>query len=489
MPRMLAFPAQNDSGSCQDATGSLQAARVWLLAVLACLLCVGSLVFFSPWIDNPEYWPAIGVGAGIVSLSIIGLLRVFGFDWQSAPVVYIAFVWMFHFPMALFLYLVPDLWTQLTAQIYSWTQSASWYRAAFYALLCVIAFAIGCLTVSSPRRRTGNPIHTNMLRVQVGVAAALGGLAWLYFLMLRAGGLDLFGSGYAQLYSTVFGSDFTTAIFLVSVGCFLALMSAPRKLVWLPMVLQLAGSAPVLLTGSRQFALIGPLVLAVLAVRRGIRMGLVSTVVSCTLMLWLIAYVGETRSHGVVEGVADGRSVSPISALVEMGGSLQTTSMALDWIDNGDSYLMGGSYWLPFERGLGLVLPVRSDLETDTRAMNMVMVSRVSGLGGSAIAESYYNFSVFGTLFFLALGMLLARVDLNTGTFSTSILGVVLYAFLFQARNWFISVPRFLLLGLLPLAMCICLEALLRRRRLSDTAAPPIAPYLRTTVFAERPHA
>jgi hypothetical protein len=376
----------------------------------------------------------------------------------------------------------------LSAQIYGWTQSASWYRAAFYALLCVIAFAIGCLTVSAPRRGAAAPIETNILRVQVGAATAVAGLGWLYFLMIRAGGLELFGSGYAQLYNVVFGADFATAVFLVSVGCFLALMNAPRHLVWLPVALQLAGSIPVLLTGSRQFALIGPLVLAVLAVRRGIRMSLASTAISCALMLWLISYVGQTRSHGVVAGVVEGQSVSPVGALVEMGGSLETTSMALDWIENGDSHLLGGSYWLPFERGLGLVLPLRSNLETDPRAMHMVMVSRIAGLGGSAIAESYYNFSVFGTLFFVALGMLLARIDRNTGSISTSALGVTLYAFLFQARNWFISVPLFMVLGLVPLAACLCLEAILRRRRSTAPAYDPLPPGLRPTFFTGHPH-
>src|SRR5262249_50263734 len=163
----------------------------------------------------------------------------------------------------LLVHVVPDLWSRLTPQIYSWTQTASWYRAAFYALLCVIAFAIGCLIVVAPRRPAAAPVEPHMLRVQVGIATAFAGLAWLYFLMLRAGGLDLFGSGYGQLYNTVFGADFATAVFLSSVGCFLAMMNAPRHLVWLPVVLQLAGAIPVLLTGSRQFAMIGPLVLAV----------------------------------------------------------------------------------------------------------------------------------------------------------------------------------------------------------------------------------
>jgi hypothetical protein len=179
--------------------------------------------------------------------------------------------------------------------------------------------------------------------------------------------------------------------------------------------------------------------------------------------------------------VLGARSVGPVNALVEMGASLQTASLAFDWIQNGDRYLLGGSYWLPIERGLGLVLPLRTDLATDPRAMHMVMMSRTSGLGGSAVAESYYNFSAFGALFFLLLGYLLARLELNAGSaVSAAFMGVVLYAFLFQARNWFINVPTLVFLGSLPVLACVFLEFLAGRRKAAaeadlfgESAIPP----------------
>lgn len=469
MPGTLAFPnrASRDTG------------RRWLLGALSVLLCAGYLLFLSPSADSPVYWPIIGVGAAVSSLCVVGSLRMFGFAWHSAPFIYIAFLWMFHFPLTLFLQLDPGLWEQLSGPVYSWTQSASWYRASLYALLCVIAFALGCGLAPRPRRSSPRAMAPGMLRFQVGIATALGGLAWLYYLMFREVGLELFANSYAQLYTTLFGGAFSTAIFIVSAGSFLALTSAPRKLTWIPVAIQLAGSVPVLLTGSRQFALVGPLVLAALAVRRGLRLGLVSSAVSCVLVLWMISYVGESRAHGVAEGVAEAHQVSPVRALVEMGSSLETASLAVDWIQNGDSFLWGGSYWLPFERALGLIVPLRQDLETDKRAMHMVMVSRVAGLGGSAVAESYYNFSLFGTIFFFALGAVLGRLDIGAhSSLSSAFLGVLLYAFTMQARNWFISVPQTLLVGCLPIALCILAEAVMRRRtqNLDGRFAPPFAP-------------
>jgi hypothetical protein len=450
------------------------------VGALLCLFCAGILLFLSPALDDAAYWPAMGIVAGMVSLCVIAILRFFGFAWQSAPVAYLAFLWMFHFPLTLFLHLIPNLWAQLSSPVYAWTQSATWYRGSLYALLCVIAFAVGCGLASGGQSGTARADRPNTLRFYVGITTAASGLAWLCYLVIREGGLDLFGNGYGQMFKTEFSSSFSTAIFLVSMGSVLALLSAPGKLTWLPVALQLAGSVPVLLTGSRQFALIGPLVLAVIAAKRGMRLGLVRTGISCVLVLWMISYVGETRSHGVMEGVVGSGSVSPVSALVEMGSSLQTTSLAIDWIQNGDSYLWGGSYWLPLERGLGLVLPMRKDLATDPRAMHMVMVSRVSGLGGSAIAESYYNFSVLGSLSFLVLGYLLARLERRAlSPLSASFMSVVLYAFVFQARNWFINVPSLIIVGSVPLIFCLCLEAVLNRKRnavIAEAVYRPNAP-------------
>lgn len=465
MSDFVAFPANFEYEPAH------RAGRAWIIGVLAFLLLGTCALYFSPLPDSPDYWQAIGIGVGAVSLCAILSLRTLGFGWYSPAFVYIGFLWLFHFPMTLLLNLFPDLALRVGPPASSWTQSASWSRASVYALLCVLGYALGVALASGARRSRAPAPSPGAARFQVGIATALGGLAWLYFIMFRETGVDLFGSGYAHLYETVFGSDFATAVFLVTVGCGLALMRASSGMTWLPVTLQLAASVPVLLTGARQFALIGPLVLAVLAAKRGIRFGFLGAAVSCALMLWLISYVGETRGRGVTEATVSPSAVSPVDALVEMGASLETSSLAIDWVQNGDSYLLGGSYWLPFERGLGLVLPLRKELATDARAMNMVMVSRISGLGGSAVAESYYNFSLFGALFFLALGVLLTRMDLSPRlAVSMDLLGVTLYAFLFQARNWFISVPRFLLIGTLPLLLCLLVDAVARRRETLETA-------------------
>jgi hypothetical protein len=436
-------------------------ARHLILAGLCCVLGFGILLLESKVAGDASYWPTIGLATALVALGMIGVLRLFGFAWQSAPIGYLTFLWLFHFPMILIVHLLPDEWLQMPGMLYGWTQRDSWYGASIYAMLCVIAFTVGCGLTAPANESSGEAADWEDTRkFRVGIVTALAGLVGLYYILLRAGGLELFWSAYARLYISELGSDFSLTVFFVSVGCFIGLLSAPRRLLWLPITLQVAGSLPVLLTGARQFALIGPLVLMVLAAKRGLRLGLLRGLTCCLLTLWVISYVGDARSHGVMEGITGTRPLSVVSALVEMGASLETTSLAFEWTQNGEGFLWGGSYWLPFERGLGLVFPsVRADLGTDPRAMHMVLQSRISGLGGSAVAESYYNFSVFGIVVFLVLGRLLARLQANArSAVSTAFLGVVLYAFVFQARNWFINVPTLLFLGSLPIIVCSGLE-------------------------------
>ena len=97
------------------------------------MLCAGTLLLYSPIVEDSSYWPAIGLGTAIASLCLVAFLRAFGFAWQSAPIAYIAFLWMFHFPMTLFVHLVPDLQAQLPDPLSGWIQHASWYRASIYS--------------------------------------------------------------------------------------------------------------------------------------------------------------------------------------------------------------------------------------------------------------------------------------------------------------------------------------------------------------------
>ena len=149
-----------------------------------------------------------------------------------------------------------------------------------------------------------------------------------------------------------------------------------------------------------------------------------------------------------------------------MGGSLETVNLAIGWIEGGDQLQWGAGYWLPIERGIGIVVPgVRKDLSTDPRAMSEMLLSRIGGLGGSAVAESFYNFGVSGGAVFVIFGYLLGYVELRAHSPSALALGgVILYSLTLEIRNWFISVPAMIVVGTIPIIVGLCFRGRERLR-------------------------
>jgi hypothetical protein len=97
--------------------------------------------------------------------------------------------------------------------------------------------------------------------------------------------------------------------------------------------------------------------------------------------------------------------------------------------------------------------------------MSEVLQSRVGGLGGSAVAESFYNFGVSGGAVFVILGYLLGYVDLRAHSPSALAFGgVVLYALTLEIRNWFLSVPAMIVVGTIPIIIGLCFRGRERRR-------------------------
>jgi hypothetical protein len=291
-------------------------------------------------------------------------------------------------------------------------------------------------------------------------------------LFAQSGGPDVYSRPYGDLYNTLFGSTFTLACFFVTVGVTMATLSGNAKKRRLPMALQFAVATAVLLTGARQYALVGPLVLIVIASKAGLKIKPMVLLSGALLTLLVISVVGKARSHGVLTSPPDMNESGLRVALAEMGGTLQTVRLAVGWIESGDQKQWGGGYWLPIERGIGLVIPgLRKDLSTDPRAMSEVMLSRVSGLGGSAVAESFYNFGLGGVSVFVIFGYVLGYLHLMANSPSAAAWeGVILYALILHIRNWFISVPAMIAVGTIPIVIALCVR---RRERLCMRQALP----------------
>jgi O-antigen polysaccharide polymerase Wzy len=423
--------------------------------------------------ETPGWWGFIGIGTALTALTLLYALRRAGFEWQSAPIAYLTVLWLFHFPLTLLAAMGVRLDSSLPGYVLSWLDGANWYRGAAFADVCAAGFMLGCILARRrwAAKRTG-AVEPSPWLFYAGLAIA--GLAAFRLALLFAdnGGRDIFSESYRSLYNSLFGGEFALACFLVTVGSIMSVLNATPGRRWIPLVLQGVVSATILLTGSRQFALIGVLVLIAVAVKAGLRIKPGVLLTGGVVVLLAISAVATARSHGVLASLPNIDEISPKAALAEMGGSLETVSLAITWIESGDRLQLGGGYWLPFERGLGLLVPgVRTDLATDPRAMSEVLVSRVSGLGGSAVAEAYYNFGFAGAGVFVAMGYLLGCLEVKAGTSAgVALTGVVLYAVTFQIRNWFLSVPAMIAVGAIPILVGMLLQQRRGRSQSSDRA-------------------
>jgi hypothetical protein len=421
------------------------------------IACAGLVALLTGVAQNEALWRPIGVCSGIAALALILALVRMGFGWLSAPVVYLAYLWLFHFPLALLSSLSDDTLQGLPVFIQAWMFDPSWYRAELIALTCAAAFTVGASLSPNSRVRRERPRRwsPDVPLATIGWIEVLCGALMIAFSIVKGGGAQVFQTPYAELFDSVFAGPFTYGVLLFTFGIPITLASVRRGSMWALVGLQGVWACVMLLLGARTAALFGPLLVAMVLTKRGVKIPRWIAIVSVTAVFWVIAAVGVARQGPVSDNITSAKGAGPLDALLEMGGSLYTVRLFDTWILDGDRFQLGGGYWLPVERAIGIVIPgIRSDLHTDPRAASEVLSSRTHGLGGSAVAEAYYNFGFFAPfVFFLPLGWLLGRLDRSASPLAVAWLVVLLYPLLMEVRGWFLSVPAIVALGATPLLL------------------------------------
>lgn len=368
------------------------------------------------------------------------------YSWDSAPLVYFYYLVLTHLPMFVIWSFNPSAahaeykYSQLR-----WLSNSNTGSVLFIIFTSLIGFVVG--VVLSGKRKDGAAQLINGHRpLFIGGLLVVLLATWLYLRSVLAGGgfLVLLFSPYRVIRDQIYTSDYQWGTFLIAIGIGLALIGVSRQR-WPIALLPFALLAVPILIGGDRGAILYPL-LAYVAVlgQRGIKLPRTRILFLLLFILFfIIPTVKEMRQVGLAFFSWQQTEVWVYKPFMEMGFTARTVEATYDVIQNGPlNFVYGGSYWLPVERQLALVLPFveRGDVYTDLRNTQMLTPTQ----GYSVIAEAYYNFGFVGSLFvFILLGYFLSQLEQRayTSPYYLACVVVLLTVLIGNIRNSFITVP------------------------------------------------
>ena len=464
-----------------DTSRKLLVSRYNVIKIIALVLVVGFLVICLLWVNGyrahqPNTEP-VGICMVLFALLLVLMPMLMGYRFMSIPVFYLAYAWLYHFSLATLCSLDPKLWDFAPDLFRTWTQDGPWGASLVYSVLCFAMFVAGAAFALTSRKKNNkpyyDPVQCDQYLFKGGIVLAIFMVVTIIGVIFKSGGLEILSRTYLDNFEEgVFGRAFFMCVQIFAYAISFAVAGAPRKLLWLPVVIQLLATCVLLALGTRGPALVSILVMSLVLYRRGVRFKWLPTVLLIIFTFWLISFVKQGRDAGMLGGIEDKSKVSTISGILELGGTIRTVSLMIEWIDSDNSAMQNGqTYWLPFERAIGAVLPgVRMELDSDLRSFSNAVNAREPYLGGTVIGESYYNFGVFGGFVFLLLGFILGSLELGSNSpFSIAKTAVVAYALLYYVRDYFLPVPVPILIGLLVVLILQKMSSRAHLKRMSES--------------------
>ena len=431
-------------------------ARFAYLGVTAIVLPLLLLLFLIiDWRDlslaalsNIASLSALAVMAAVLPLCPRGI-------W-SASFSYLAVFCLFHFGLTFVFGLSLPITSDAAPYLYDWFSGPSAKEAVILACTGLVACGLGIRIALSlgkrgMRARTEFTDSVNCFDFVGFLFVFLSVCGW-FVIVFRSGGAGLLFSSYTHYMEATEGEPIPLIDYGVGLGmAFLAAATASRlrRLGFTTFIIWAVFAFPIGLRGEVLFPSVTALVISA---RRTKPLPISWTVLLTIGVLCAVALVKDLRQVGVENLGSSPASASPLSALTEMGGSLRPVVEVVTWIDTGDRFSNGSSYWAPFDRALYHLIPgwVRPEAEEDDRLMNVLVAKRVGEIGFSPIAEAYYNWGAYGVAFVMFLtGLLLGRLDLWHHTPTRHVaLGVIVLELLMQVRNDFTPVPAHIAAGL-----------------------------------------
>jgi len=349
----------------------------------------------------------------------------------------------------------------------SWLYSTAFPRAMTLAMIGLLALLVGTtfgrLLGKGTFRKPDTPetrSARDALSVFLGLpGAALMAIAVLAFfaIALSHGGFGVFASGYPNWLAATHGSPLPYVYALIGFGTGILAISTKSRARTIGAILFLAYALPALVVGLRAEVLF-PIVSAV--VMGAFRSPLLNGKRFFAVLIVALLVVSGIRTFREV-GFADATATSPSSGLsfnafdglAEMGYSLRPTVVVLQWQEEGQQPLDGGSFESPFIRLAHSTLPVlgpNTPALTDPDILNSVVAQRVGPIGFSQTAEAYDNWGTAGVIgFLLAIGLALSWIDRSPLKASSLLIrNSVFVPLLLEVRNTFTPVPAQVMLGL-----------------------------------------
>jgi oligosaccharide repeat unit polymerase len=417
--------------------------------------------------DIAPFLTLLTVGTAV--LVIVVVRYVLKHSWDSVPLVYFYYLALAHLPMFVIWLLDPSaVYVDYKDSQLRWLANSNTGPVLFIILASLIGFVIG-VALNGERKADLAPLADGHRPLFIGGLLVVLFAAGLYLYAVFAGGGFgvLFFSPYSVIRERIYTENYHWGIFLIAIGSGLALIgvSKPRwPLALLPFALL---AVPLLIGGDRGAVLYPSLAYVAVLGQRGIKLPRTRVLFLLLFVLFfIIPMVKEMRQVGLASFSWQQTGGWVNKPFMEMGFTARTVEITYDIIENGPlDFVYGGSYWLPVERQLALLLPFldRGDVYADPRNTKIFTVSK----GYSVMAEAYYNFGFAGSLLvFILLGYLLSWLQrrARTSPYYLAWVVVLLTILIENVRNSFISVPGRLLTVLLIIGF-IWFGDHLRRRR------------------------
>lgn len=443
--------------------------------VTTALVVVGGLTAITLRLyESPGSHDPIAVATGLVIAGLIAYAHYFmRLPWLSASVVYLWLFWIFHCGMTFTAVWFPSVLASLQGDDLEWYKWPNVRLAMLLSLMGAAGFAFGMGLFGRPpvARHIEGATREHVPELYgAGWVLMLVGLGATLAILVQAGGSALFSMSYLDFRRAVLGPTMLqTTLDLSQVGCLLTICGAGGRRWLKPLVLWSLGAAlPVLLVGLRSQALVPLVSFAVILNIRGIRFRRSLMIAALLIVSIVIPAVQAFRLVGFGNrSLVNWTDVTPLDTLMELGGSIRSTKAYVDWIESGDAYLLGASYWAPFDRQILVrVIPGREPIpyEQDERVPVRLMDSREGPVGASATGEAYYNFGAAGPfIFYTCVGMLFGWLERSGArtSYGCAALGMVMFLFYFNIRGDWLAIPAQLGQSLMLLGFCHFLGRLL----------------------------